>query len=225
MRNSKISNCPHHSIWLDEVGRWPLAGPVAVGGVLCLPDFFEWCLPSRYNDITDSKKLSPRQREYLSWCIKDCSDIIYATSSVSGAYIDRYGIVAAIRKASLDVIRQIIKQVTPLLWVWWECDLRILLDGKTDYGLSQKITFPLQTIVRWDASVREIGAASIIAKVERDAMMMRLSQKKKYSIYGFHRHKWYGTLFHRQMIESHGLSDIHRVSFCKSIIIRRTNCD
>jgi ribonuclease HII len=65
--------------------------------------------------ITDSKKLNAKKREYLTEQLLSCPDIIWATSFVSAKYIDRHGIVAAIRKASLDVIKQIIKKATPLL--------------------------------------------------------------------------------------------------------------
>jgi hypothetical protein len=77
-----------------------------------------------------------------------CSDIIVATSFVSANYIDRHGIVAAIRKASLDVIEQIRTKATNLLDNSFDVNLHILLDGKTDYGLRQKIPFSLETIVK-----------------------------------------------------------------------------
>lgn len=203
-------------IWLDEVGRWPLAGPVTVGGVFCLPWFdinhYEWV-----NMITDSKKLTSVKREYLSQKLLSCSHIIYATSFVSARYIDRHGIVAAIRKASLDVIKQIRTKANDLLDNSFDENLHILLDWKTDYGLRKNIPFPLKTIVKWDSLIREIGAASIIAKVQRDEYMNSLSRKKKYLFYEFNRHKWYGTLFHRTAIAHYGLSDMHRASFCKNI--------
>ncbi len=205
-------------IWLDEVGRWPLAGPVAVGGVFCLPWFdynhYPWATM-----ITDSKQLNPKKREYLTEQLLACPDIIWATKFVSAKYIDRHGIVPAIRKASLEVIDQIFQKVTPLFSSLWEDDLNILLDGKTDYWLCTCIDYNLETIVKWDASVWEIGAASIIAKVQRDEYMMTLAHKKKYQAYEFDRHKWYGTLVHRRAIAQYGLSDIHRKSFCKKINI------
>jgi ribonuclease HII len=101
------------------------------------------------------------------------------------------------------------------LWIWREQNLEILLDGKTDYGLRKYIDYPLETIVHWDSLIREIGAASIIAKVQRDDYMTTLSHKKKYQFYEFDRHKWYGTLLHRTAIAEYGLSDQHRKSFCK----------
>lgn len=202
-------------IWLDEVWRWPLAGPVAVGGVFCLPWFddntYSWATM-----VNDSKKLSSEKREYLTEQLLSCPDIVSATSFVSAKYIDSYGIVSAIRKASLDVISAIINEVTPLLWLEWEKSLMIFLDGKTDYGLRKNIQLPLNTVIKWDSSVREIAAASIIAKVQRDKYMIDLSNKKKYQFYAFDRHKWYGTFLHRTAIATHWLSDEHRKSFCKN---------
>lgn len=220
-------------LWLDEVGRWPLAGPVAVGGVFLNPFPFggfplskgkkygEW-----YTMITDSKQLNAKKREYLAWELLSHPDVVWATSFVSAKYIDRYGIVAAIRKASLDVIDQIIQTVTPLLWAWREQNLEILLDGKTDYWLRKEFweipayaRMTLQTIVKWDSLMREIGAASIVAKVQRDEHMTDLAHKKKYQAYGFDRHKGYGTLLHRTAIAEYGLSDQHRKSFCTRIML------
>ena len=77
----------------------------------------------------------------------------------------------------------------------------------------------LETIVHGDALVWQISAASIIAKVQRDDYMMSLSKNKKYQFYEFDRHKGYGTLLHRSVIAEYGLSDIHRKSFCKNIIM------
>lgn len=244
-------------IGLDEVGRWPLAGPVWVGAVFCLPEFnpltpltggishLSWI-----KDVQDSKKLSAWQREYLASCILSDPNIICATSLVSAKYIDRYGIVAAIRKASLQVIEEIRGKIEKIEWIGniechsgllleakqrgldpepllsqdaetssaWHGTVKILLDGKTDYGLRQKLNIPLETIIKWDQKIRQIAAASIIAKVQRDKYMIDLSHKKKYQSYQFDRHKGYGTLAHRQAIAQYGLSDQHRKSFCKNIV-------
>lgn len=209
----KLSNT--YVIWLDEVWRWPLAGPVAVGGVFCLP----WFSIEKYHrakDITDSKKLNHLKREFLREQLLSCSDIIWATSFVSAKHIDRYGIVSSIRKASLDVINQIASKIDCLTKK--DKDIEILLDGKTDYGIRKYIDYHLETIIKWDSSIREIWAASIIAKVERDYYMLDLSTKKKYQSYEFDRHKWYGTLLHRTAIAEYWLSDIHRKTFCRNII-------
>jgi ribonuclease HII len=115
-------------------------------------------------------------------------------------------------------------KVTPLLWKHQEQNLEILLDGKTDYGLrklfaaSDKLQdIKLETVVKWDSLIREIGAASIVAKVQRDEYMTKIWSRKRYQSYEFDRHKWYGTLVHRTAIAEYGLSDQHRKSFCKNI--------
>ncbi len=209
-----------NSIGIDEVGRWPLAGPVGVGGVICLPSFFT-DLPERYSDINDSKKLSAWQRDRLATLIVAHPYIVSAISLVSAKIIDRYGIVYAIRKASVEVIEKISALLSPHLddtQTELSDDLSIVLDGKTDYGLRAVLPYSLETIIKWDQKVRQIAAASIIAKVERDRYMTNLSKQKKYVVYWFERHKWYGTLFHRQMIIESGLSDQHRKTFCKNFI-------
>ena len=219
-----LSNNPW-IIGIDEVGRWPLAGPVWVGGVFCFPKFFSDPLPSWINDIQDSKKLSSWQRAYLASCILSDPNIVCATRLVSASYIDRYGIVAAIRKASLEVIEEIRGRIELLTLPYPSLQGRdnirlenIVLDGKTDYGLRQKLDIPLETLIKWDQKIRQISAASIIAKVKRDKYMIELSHKKKYKSYQFDRHKGYGTLIHRKAIVDYGLSDQHRKSFCKNTV-------
>ena len=207
-----LSNNPW-IIGIDEVGRWALAGPVWVGGVFCLPIFFDQDISSWALDIQDPKKLSAWQRAYLASCILSDPNILCATRLVSASYIDRYGIVAAIRKASLEVIKEIKRKIERR-----EKIDRILLDGKTDYGLRQKLDIPLETLIKWDQKIRQIAAASIIAKVQRDTYMVDLSHKKKYKSYQFDRHKGYGTLIHRKAIVEYGLSDQHRKSFCRNIV-------
>lgn len=202
-------NLWNNILWLDEVGRWPLAGPVSVGGVFCLPEFRDK-LPERYNQVTDSKKLTAWHREHLALLISSDPRIIVAVASSSAKIIDRYGIVAAIREASVNVI----DEITNRLWVY--DDVKIMLDWKTDYGIRQKISLPLEILVKGDSLIWQIAAASIVAKVQRDAYMVRLSQKKKYQPYRFDRHKGYGTLLHRTAIAEYGLSDMHRKSFCKN---------
>lgn len=221
-----------NSIGLDEVGRWPLAGPVSVGGVFWLPNFWK-NLPERYEQVTDSKKLSSWQRERLAGLILSHPDILCSIHSSSAKVIDRYGIVTAIRQASMNVIDDISNKIQSVSENW--NNISLLLDGKTDYGLKKELFLKnglpryrsqwqlnvkiiwLDTIVHGDALVWQISAASIVAKVQRDAYMMSLSQKKKYQSYGFDRHKGYGTLLHRTMIAQYGLSDVHRKSFCTRI--------
>jgi len=223
-------------IGIDEVGRWPLAGPVGVWAVVCLPSFLD-DLPSRYSDIKDSKKLTFWQRERLAWLIKNHPHLVYATSLISAKIIDTHGIVAAIRKASWEVIEEIRMKIESIDCHFgfdpesvtsgrnsessseWHGFVKILLDGRTDYWLRKEFPwYEIETIVKWDQKVREISAASIIAKVQRDQYMINLSHRKKYRDYGFDRHKGYGTLIHRNTIVQYGLSDQHRKTFCTRFI-------
>lgn len=209
-----------NSIGIDEVGRWPLAWPVGGGGVFCLSNFEK---PDRYDEIQDSKKLSAWQREHLATLILSHPSLVCATSLVSAKVIDQHGIVYAIRKATVEVIEKIVcseqRRVNNKQWkVNNEEGLVIQLDGKTDYGLRAVLPYPLETIIKWDQKIWQIAAASIIAKVERDQYMTDLCHKKKYAVYGFERHKGYGTLMHRQAISHYGLSSEHRKSFCKKFV-------
>lgn len=202
-------------VGMDEVGRWPLAWPVTVAVVLCLPAFFRR-LPERYDRVTDSKKLSPWQREYLARCILDHPHIVSEIASSPASMIDNKGIVYAIRHAAmqaLDMLFVSLKKKKVSLR-----DIHIILDGKTDYGLRAVLPSPLETVIRGDQSVWQIAAASIVAKVQRDEWMSTLSTKKKYRDYDFARHKGYGTLMHREAILAYGLSDQHRKSFCQRIV-------
>lgn len=200
---------------MDEVGRWPLAWPVTVGVVLCLPAFFR-SLPEWYDRVTDSKKISPWQREYLARAILDHPHIVSGIASSPASMIDSKGIVYAIRHAAVKALDSLIDQLHSKKISLKH--IHIILDGKTDYGLRAVLPYPLETVIRGDQSVWQIGAASIIAKVQRDERMSKLSTKKKYHVYDFARHKGYGTLLHRDAILSCGLSDQHRKSFCQRIL-------
>lgn len=201
---------------MDEVGRWPLAWPVTVGVLVCLPAFFR-SLPEWYDCVTDSKKVSPWQREYLARAILDHPHIVSGIAFSPASLIDKSGIVVATRRAAmkaLDMLFVSLKNKKLSLK-----DIHIILDGKTDYGLRAVLPYPLETVIRGDQSVWQIGAASIIAKVQRDEWMSKLWDKKKYRAYDFARHKGYGTQMHREAILSSGLSDQHRKSFCQRILM------
>ncbi len=229
-----------NSIGIDEVGRWPLAWPVSVGGVFCLPEFAA-SLPDRYHDVTDSKKLSAHQRKILAQKILLHPALITSIHSSRINYIDQHGIIASLRRASVAVITDIFQQLKIL---WYTKVPSILLDGNNDFWIKKKIfrhdgslrgayisknisiwsseysleeNPSLQTIVHGDQLVWQISAASIIAKVRRDDYMIVLSNKRNYKVYWFDRHKWYGTLFHRNMIQRYWLSDQHRKSYCRNI--------
>ena len=187
-------------IGIDEVARGPLAGPVAVGAMLVTPR-----IRRQFRNIKESKQLSPAQRE--EWCerIRRSSgpELRFAVSFVSAGVIDAKGIQHAIRLALKRSIEKL--EVDPS-----EC--LVLLDG----GLRAPEEFTEQkTIIRGDANETVIAMASVVAKVSRDRLMVRLS--KKYPAYGFARHKGYGTRAHYDAIRKHGVSPEHRRSFLSRI--------
>ena len=199
-------------IYIDEAGRGPLAGPVYVGLIL-----EDWSLKnSVFKKFGDSKQIAPKKREELFDGLEN-SSIVWSYGSSSAAHIDRFGIVKALQQA-------ICKGLWNLSWQEWIIKVNILrdwlaknnillvLDGNYDFGLSKLLHVGVQTIIKWDSKVKQIGAASIVAKVLRDREMVRLH--KKYPTYGFAKHMGYGTQTHRDAIQKYGLTKIHRKSFC-----------
>jgi ribonuclease HII len=188
-------------IGIDEAGRGPLAGPVSVGAVLLMPHFDR----ARIRDVRDSKQLSEVARE--EWykrikCWEREGSLRFAVSYSSNEQIDTWGIVPAVRSALARSISKL--SADPAKCV-------VLLDG----GLKAPDIYSRQkTIVRGDASEPVIALASIAAKVRRDRLMKRLS--REYPGYEFHIHKGYGTKRHAQAMAEHGLSAIHRRTFCGS---------
>lgn len=192
-------------IGVDEVGRGPLAGPVAVG-VVCVDRDFDWeALPG----VTDSKKLTEKKREAIfaiAQRLKKQKQLDYAVCTVSATSIDTVGIISAINQAKLKALQKL--SVSPN-----ECLVK--LDG----GLSAPKEYVYQeTIIKGDSKEKVIGLASIIAKVTRDRYMVRIAKQAEYVPYTFAQHKGYGTQKHREAITKHGLSSLHRKSFCRNLI-------
>lgn len=184
-------------VGIDEAGRGPLAGPVAVGVVRIDVDFNK----RFFKGIKDSKKLTEKNREVWFELVKKKKregQIDFAVSLISEKIIDKKGIVYAIQ---LGINKCLVKLKISK-------DSTIFLDG----GIRAPSNFIYQkTIIRGDEKISVISLASICAKVMRDRYMVRLS--KKYPKYGFNIHKGYGTLKHRQNIKKYGLSKVHRESF------------
>ncbi len=178
---------------VDEAGRGPLAGPVVAAAVILKDDF--------YSDIlNDSKKLSEKKRDMLYDEIINAS-ISYCVSFVSPQIIDEINILNATMKAMKEAVEGL--SLEPNL---------VLIDGnKAPQGLLNA-----KTVIKGDVTSASIAAASILAKVERDKFMANLPSN--YDKYLFTKHKGYGTKLHYQMIEEHGVSDIHRRSFLKKIL-------
>ncbi len=215
-------------IGIDEAGRGPLAGPVAVG-VACVPHDFDWeLLPG----VGDSKKVSPKNREAIfrrAQQLQKEGKLLYSVSMTSPKTIDRIGIVPSITKAMSKALQKNHKTLNnkPLprqrLGIGIETDREYLSAGsefivKLDGGLKAPLEYIHQeTIIKGDAKEKVIGLASIMAKVTRDHKMIALSTKLPYTMYGFDVHKGYGTKAHRERILKHGLSKEHRITFCKNL--------
>lgn len=192
-------NPPKFFIGVDEVGRGPLAGPVAVGVAMATRATIK-----KFKKIKESKQLSRAQREewYAKIATKE-SGITFAVSFVSAGAIDKQGISPSIRKAVFRGLKKL------------SCDpkkSRVLLDG----GLKAPAEYVDQeTIIKGDAKESIIAIASVVAKVERDRLMMRMH--KKYPTYGFDRHVGYGTATHIRAIKKYGMTPIHRKTFCSKL--------
>ncbi len=191
-------------VGIDEAGRGPLAGPVAVGAVsIPNPTSLKLRRASKnfFKSIKDSKKLSPSDRELwfaLALEARKEGMLDFAVSLVSEKVIDRKGISYAIR---LGIKRSLITLDVPE-------DSQVYLDG----GIKAPEQFRHQlTVIKGDEKIPIISLASIVAKVIRDKKMVRLS--KKFPEFNFHIHKGYGTSLHRRAIKKYGPTVIHRRSF------------
>lgn len=193
-------------IGIDEVGRGPIAGPVAVCAYMAKKQIK---MPLQKNGeklkLRDSKKLSRERREEWfahmeEWKAEGVCD--FHVCMVSAREIDKNGIAPAIRKAVAVCLEKINADPKTL----------ILLDG----GLKAPAQFKSQeTIIKGDESEPVISLASIAAKVTRDRYMFK--QAKKYPKYGFENHVGYGTKEHYKAIKKHGLTPLHRKSFLKGL--------
>lgn len=178
---------------VDEAGRGPLAGPVFAAAVIMSEDKY---IP----DIKDSKKLSEKKREKVFDYIIENADY-YAIASVDEQEIDEINILNATHKAMNAAVDSL--GVKPDY---------VLIDGNS----IKNMDLPHQTVVKGDAKVACIAAASILAKVSRDRYIRELSYK--YPEYGFDKHKGYGTAAHIDALKRLGPCPIHRKSFLKKIL-------
>lgn len=185
---------------VDEAGRGPLAGPVCAAAVI-LPDNLE------IDGLKDSKKLTEKRREALY-------DIICEKAA---AYSIAFAEVEEIE--SLNILQATflaMKRAVDGLGL--KPDLA-LIDGNRDPMLD----ISCQTVIKGDAKVASIAAASILAKVTRDRYMVRMAEI--YPEYGFEIHKGYGTKKHYDAIFEHGISPVHRMSFLKNLESKRKKSD
>ena len=190
-------------IGIDEAGRGPLAGPVVVAGVLMSPRLAAHVLVG----IKDSKQLSAKQREAWYDFLTGHSRIRWAVSRISPVVIDRINIYKAAIVGCRRVHKKLVRESLSFPYDRKRMIVRVLLDG----GLVLSPDVPYETIIKGDELIPIISAASIIAKVTRDRIMLRLH--KKYPQYRFDLHKGYGTKLHREMVRKFGKCEIHRKSF------------
>lgn len=173
---------------VDEVGRGPLAGPVMAAAVILPPGL-------RIPGIDDSKKLSPFKREFL-FDVITAKALAIGTGIVEPEIIDSINILQATRLAMLNAVGQL----SPLP------DF-LLIDGITPINTS----IPQKTVKKGDSLSLSIAAASIIAKVTRDRLMVEMD--RLYPGYGFAGHKGYGSALHLEAIRQLGPCPIHRLTF------------
>ena len=179
-------------VGVDEVGRGPLAGPVVCAAVVMPLDE-----ASVIDGIDDSKKIAEKKREKLATLIKERA-LAYTIIEIDEKTIDEINILEATKLGMKQAVESL--SITPDM---------VLTDG----NMTIDIAFPQQSIIGGDALSYSIGAASIIAKVHRDNLMVEYA--KEYPHYAFEKNKGYGTAAHIQGIKEHGLCKIHRRTFTK----------
>ncbi|MDB4992326.1 MAG: rnhB [Parcubacteria group bacterium] len=186
-------------VGIDEAGRGPLAGPVAVG-LIRAPESFD--ILAAFPGLNDSKKLTEKARERLFVLLEErvnAGDISYSVELRSAEDIDTKGIAV--------VIRDSIKSGLEALCDEEDKETKIWLDG----SLSAPVHYTQETVIKGDSLIPSIMLASIAAKVTRDRLMCGVDAQ--YPQYGFAKHKGYGTKSHMDALRVHGLSDMHRKTF------------
>jgi ribonuclease HII len=181
---------------VDEAGRGPLAGPVVAAAAILPSKWAESGLPRELEGLNDSKQLTTTQREKFFAFITNCGEIEFGIAQVDAALIDEINILQATHRAMNDALAQL--QPAPE---------HALVDGRP----VKTMRVPQTAIVQGDARSYSIAAASVLAKVTRDRLMLEFD--RQWPVYGFAGHKGYGTAQHLAAIAAHGPCPIHRRSF------------
>lgn len=189
----------HYIAGVDEVGRGPLAGPVVTAAVI-LPEDFDLL------GVDDSKKLTEKKREELYGKILEKA-VGYGIGIKDNRVIDEINILEATRLAMNEAIVNADKMLKERVGA--DIDFVLFDAMKID-----DVNKPQMSLIKGDRKSVSIAAASIIAKVTRDRMMVEYH--KTYPYYGFESNKGYGTAAHYEGLKSHGITPIHRVSFLKN---------
>lgn len=181
---------------LDEAGRGPLAGPVVAAAAILPPRWREQGLPAKLIGLNDSKQLTEARRENFFEFITSCGEIEFGIAEISAAMIDEINILQATHRAMNDALMKL----NPL-------PPHALVDGRP----VKTLCVPQTAIVKGDARSYSIAAASVLAKVTRDRLMLEFHAQ--FPAYDFASHKGYGTAKHLAAIAKHGVCPIHRKSF------------
>jgi len=181
---------------VDEVGRGPLAGPVVAAAAILPPRWAESGLPPELSGLNDSKQLTETQREKYFEFLTRCAEIEFGIALVDAGVIDEINILQATHRAMNDALAKL----NPL-------PPHALVDGRP----VKTLRVPQTAIVKGDARSYSIAAASVLAKVTRDRLM--LEYHAQFPAYGFDEHKGYGTAKHLAAIAQHGACPIHRKTF------------
>jgi ribonuclease HII len=191
--NSALDNGYQYVCGIDEAGRGPLAGPVYAAAVI---------LPSGIviDGLNDSKKLSEKKREKLFDVIIE-NAVSYGIGFATEKEIDEINILQATFLAMRRAVENM--EISPDF---------AYVDGNRDPMLG----IPTETVIKGDANVPSIAAASILAKVSRDRVMYEMD--KKYPEYNFAKHKGYGTKVHTEALKEYGPCEIHRLTFLTKIL-------
>jgi ribonuclease HII len=179
---------------VDEAGRGPLAGPVVAAAVSFPIAWIDDGLPAELEGLNDSKQLTATQRERYFEFLHSSAPICFAIAQVEVDDIDRINILAATHRA----MNQAIEQIQPQ---------HVLMDGLH----VKSVRRPQTALVKGDSRSYSIAAASVLAKVTRDRIM--LDYDRQFPGYGFAEHKGYGTARHMAALAAHGPCPIHRRSF------------
>jgi len=189
---------------VDEVGRGPLAGPVVSAAVILPPKF-------EILGVDDSKKLSEKKRNELFVVIKEQA-VAYGIGMIDPAVIDEINILEATKKSMIIAIEEAQKLLYEKMGSADAQIGHVLFDALT----IEDVEIPQTPIVKGDSKSISIAAASILAKVTRDAIMIKYHEQ--YPQYAFNTNKGYGTKEHYEGLATAGISPIHRRSFLKNLL-------
>ena len=181
---------------IDEAGRGPLAGPVVAAAVIFPASWIQWGLPEELRGLNDSKQLKPARRVRFFEFLEASSEVRSGVSVVDVAIIDAINILRATHQAMTTALARL--EPPPD---------HVLVDG-LQVGA---IVLPQTALIGGDARSFTIAAASVVAKVTRDRLME--AHHERYPVYGFDRHKGYGTPQHLAALAEHGPCPLHRRSF------------